>query len=109
MPTLDEITYSRDECIAAITDYYEFLTAMYMRDSSVVKPPDDGWPSITADNFRDLGKTDEVIELLRHLPYVQDNRFGDHETHCAALNPFINWEACPRAPWWRTCLAISSA
>jgi hypothetical protein len=35
---LEDITYSRDVAIAAVTDYYTFLTRMYMKDSHVVYP-----------------------------------------------------------------------
>lgn len=70
MPRLHEITYSRDATIAAIRDYYHFLTKMYLPTSAVIEPPPDGWPTITADSLRPLGKTDEVIALLRHLPYI---------------------------------------
>ena len=70
MPPLSEISYSRDACIVAVRGYYEFLTNMYLKESAVIKPPEGGWSSITSDSLRDLDKTDEVISLLRHLPYI---------------------------------------
>jgi hypothetical protein len=72
MPELSEISYNRDACIVAVTDYYDFLTKMYLHKSCVIKPPQDGWPTITTESMKDLGKTDEVISLLRHLPYICD-------------------------------------
>ncbi|KJX94682.1 hypothetical protein TI39_contig4166g00009 [Zymoseptoria brevis] len=68
---LCNITYSREASIAAFTDYFEFLTAMFMDPELVHQPPEGGWPEITVDIMRELGKTDEVAELLRRLPYAR--------------------------------------
>jgi hypothetical protein len=76
MATLDEFSYSRDETIAAITDYYQFLTKMYLKESRVIYPPPDGWPNIVNCDpkvLETLGKSDEVIGLLAHLPYIVSN------------------------------------
>jgi hypothetical protein len=70
MVALSDISYSRDECVAAVRDYYAFLVKMYLKESVVIEPPEGGWPSITSDSLRDLGKTEEVISLLRYLPYI---------------------------------------
>lgn len=79
MPELEDIVYSRDASVAAIRGYYEFLTQMYLEPSVVEYPPAAGWSSITEadpDALEDLGKSDEVISLLAHLPYVA-NPTGD--------------------------------
>jgi hypothetical protein len=70
MPHLSEITYSREGTIAAVRDYYQFLTKLYLPESSVLEPPPSGWPNITSESLRPLGKTEEVVALLRHLPYI---------------------------------------
>ena len=66
-----EPVYSRDETVAAVRDYYAFLASMFMDPSYILEPPLGGWPSITSEAAKDLGKSDEVIDLLRHLPYVR--------------------------------------
>lgn len=71
MPSLGDVTYSREECIAEIRDYYYFLTKMYLEESDVEEPPESGWPNITTEAMHGLGKTDEVVQLLRHLPYIR--------------------------------------
>jgi hypothetical protein len=81
MPTRhdDYVTYSRKETILAVTDYYNFLTTLYLKDSQVHYPPAGGWPSIInadPDALAALGKTDEVLALLAHLPYIR-RRLGD--------------------------------
>jgi hypothetical protein len=62
--------YSRGECIAVIRDYYTFLTQMFMDDSCVIEPPQGGWPSITPESMQGTRKTEEVIHLLKDLPYI---------------------------------------
>ena len=42
---------------------------MFADKTSFQLLPESGWPSITPDSMRLFGKTDEVIDLLRHLPY----------------------------------------
>lgn len=67
-------SYSQEETIAAISAYYTFLTQMYLEESQVVYPPPGGWPEIVdADPavLRSFGKSDEVIALLAHLPYIR--------------------------------------
>jgi len=62
--------YSRNECVAAMRDYCEFLVKMYMDPSNIKKAPQDGWPIITPETAKGLKKTKEVVSLLRHLPYI---------------------------------------
>ncbi|KAK2033112.1 hypothetical protein LX32DRAFT_660714 [Colletotrichum zoysiae] len=90
-PKLDGISYSREECIAIIRDYYSFLTKMYLREEEVLHPPVGGWPSITPESMADLGKTDEVIFLLRHLSYVGRRNNYYEDPHGAAFCHFANW------------------
>ncbi|KAI0005595.1 hypothetical protein F4779DRAFT_598215 [Xylariaceae sp. FL0662B] len=95
MPELDEVTYSRDACVAAVRDYYEFLTKVYLKDSQVIQPPEGGWPSIVNANpsiLENLGKTDEVISLLAHLPYLRSYRDGTRQAHAAAECYFADWQ-----------------
>ncbi|EHK27311.1 uncharacterized protein TRIVIDRAFT_63076 [Trichoderma virens Gv29-8] len=91
MPQLSEITYSREECISAIRGYYDFLTKLYLNESDVIEPPAEGWPEITTSIMQLLGKTDEVISLLRHLPYIQkpsnDMYWAQGTPHCT----FADW------------------
>ena len=64
--------YSRTEVIAAIQDLYTFLVKLpYISPDALVFPPAEGWPSVNAEELRHRGKTDEVFELLRHLPYLR--------------------------------------
>ncbi|KAF2674050.1 hypothetical protein BT63DRAFT_444830 [Microthyrium microscopicum] len=88
MPSLSEIVYSEAATITAVQDYYQFLTKMYLENSAIIHPPEGGWPSITTESLRGLGKTEKVISLLRRLPYI-----GRWKGHGAAYTEFADWES----------------
>lgn len=67
MISLSEVTYSQDTRVAAVRDYI-FLTQMYLDEKLIKEPPKGGRLSITPESMRRLGKTDQVISLLRHPP-----------------------------------------
>ncbi|KAK2761208.1 hypothetical protein FQN54_001729 [Arachnomyces sp. PD_36] len=72
--------YSRDEIVAAITDYYTYLSNLNIPLSALHFPPpaspsnpEGGWPSITPTTTQPLNKSKEVIDLLKHLPYIEEH------------------------------------
>jgi hypothetical protein len=92
MPSLEDVTYSEEATVAAFRDYYNFLVKMYLKESEIMEPPEGGWPDITPERFRGFGKTDKVISLMRHLPYMrQYNRDSQTQTQVAPLSYFTNW------------------
>ncbi|KAK8137613.1 hypothetical protein PG984_003106 [Apiospora sp. TS-2023a] len=82
------IQYSRDETISAVREFYTFLSKMYIDESDILEPPEGGWPHM--ENLRCMGKTDEVIELLRHLPYLR-NKQPEAEDGTTPLTPGSVW------------------
>jgi hypothetical protein len=63
--------YDQTEIVAGLTDFYQFLSTLpYIEPSAILTPPSSGWPIINRENFTELGKNDEVIDLLKHLPYI---------------------------------------
>lgn len=71
MPLLEDVEYSQAEAVEAVRGYYTFLTNMYLDSSRIAEPPsEDGWPDITPQRFQTFAKTTEVLDLLRHLPYI---------------------------------------
>jgi hypothetical protein len=69
-PSIYEITYSRDATVKAFRNYFQFLSAMYADESEIEEPPEGGWPTISPNGWSKFDKTDKVIDLLRHLPYI---------------------------------------
>lgn len=80
--------YNRNEVIASVTEFYDFLTThLHFYPSELKTPPPTGWPQITPPSTDRQRKSDTAIELLRHLPYLpggggQEKWIYDH-TICA--------------------------
>jgi len=69
--------YSRDATVTAVRSFYQFLiTLPALSPSAIKEPPPSGWPDINATSHRQLGKKDDVIDLLRHLPYIDGHVDG---------------------------------
>ncbi|THW31815.1 hypothetical protein D6D22_09950 [Aureobasidium pullulans] len=63
--------YSRDETVAAVSAFYQqIIKHPYLDNSALIVPPASGWDSLAIDGLKSEGKTDTVIDLLRHLPYL---------------------------------------
>lgn len=64
-------SYSREEAVAAIRGFYEFFTKTpSLNPSDIAYPPPEGWPEINASTMAGLNKNEDVIDLLKHLPYT---------------------------------------
>lgn len=66
----DGPTYDREEVIAAVRDYYEFLQRLCLPPDSIKYPPADGWQYDENTTFSPP-KTEQVIDLMKHLPYLR--------------------------------------
>jgi hypothetical protein len=64
--------YSRDELVAIIDDFYTFLTTFYILASAVKRPSPEGWPNITPATTKGFRKSPAVIDLIKHLPYIDE-------------------------------------
>jgi hypothetical protein len=63
--------FSRDDTVAGLLGFYrQILRLPYIDESDLITPPASGWDSIDEEALRAQGKTDSVIDLLRHLPYI---------------------------------------
>jgi hypothetical protein len=94
MPELNEVSYSESASVAAISDFFKFLTSMYLDEATVEWPPEGGWPGITGDTLESLSKSERVISLLRQIPYMRDVSLeGDGERPQGAPEAnFCNWK-----------------
>ena len=69
--------YSRDETVKAILAFYQQLIKHpYLDSAALLIPPPSGWTTIDEPALRAIGKTDTVIDLLRHLPYLSGKDDG---------------------------------
>ena len=63
--------------VEPISSFYALLSTFpYLPATDILTPPSAGWAPRNIANFRKLGKTDLVVEILKHLPYIRtdDNR-----------------------------------
>lgn len=61
--------YSRDDAVAAVLSFYRlFVTLPSLSPKCIREALADGWPQINAELLAPLGKNDDVIDLLKHLP-----------------------------------------
>lgn len=69
--------YSCNATVAAVRSFYEFLTILpSLSQSAILEPPLSGWPDINANSHELLRKNETVIDLLRHLPYIDEYAEG---------------------------------
>ncbi|KAK5718836.1 hypothetical protein LTR17_015601 [Elasticomyces elasticus] len=70
--------YDRDAICKVFLDFYNFLASMPpYEQSDVLVPPEGGWPSITPNKMSKLDKNHTVIDLLKHLPYLNTDKRND--------------------------------
>lgn len=63
--------YDRDRVIAAVRDFYAFLTRIPRWTAGDFQDaPPDGWPELTDEVLSPLDKDESVRDLLRQLPYL---------------------------------------
>jgi hypothetical protein len=83
--------YDREAIVAAVTDFYEHMIKLpHIEPSDLLYPPPEGWSTITQSNFAPLKKSREVIELLRHLPYLKTSP-GQHRGE----ESIVAWDTKP--------------
>ncbi|KAI5250395.1 hypothetical protein E4T43_00345 [Aureobasidium subglaciale] len=80
--------YSQDETVHAVLAFYQqIIKHPYLNDQALIVPPASGWESEEIDVLKDSGKSDVVVELARHLPYLgsvnHDDRILLHYETCA--------------------------
>ena len=77
--------YDRDEIIALLDEFYQFLGSLpHIKPFQVLQPPVGGWDNITTHSCAGLKKNDEVISLLKHLPYID----MDNHQHLVAWDTY---------------------
>lgn len=59
-----------ERIVKAQTTFCFFLRDLYVPDEAILVPPELGWPEITKESFVLLDKSGIVINVLRHLTYI---------------------------------------
>ena len=101
MPAIDEISYSREETVEAVRGFHLLLVSMYMNESLLQEPLETGWPNIAPHGWRNYDKTPEVIDLLRYLPYIREDGWGEKDLVVPRSN-FVDYSTTPPAQTVKT-------
>lgn len=65
----------REELVSELTSFYEFLVGLHIPEDRLKRAPPGGWPSINQQKLAYLNKDDDVIDVLKHIPYIdQEDR-----------------------------------
>lgn len=61
----------------ALTAFYkQVIRHPHLDDAALKIPPSSGWETIDSAALRQVGKSEALIEILRHLPYLEaDGRY----------------------------------
>lgn len=59
-----------DRIITSVHDFCLFMRDLYVPDDAILVPPESGWKEITTESLANLGKSDEVVGVLRHMTYI---------------------------------------
>lgn len=63
---------SHFEIADALTAFYkQVIKHPHLDDTALRTPPSSGWEIINSAALQELGKSEAVTELLRHLPYLE--------------------------------------
>jgi len=63
---------SHSDVADALTAFYKQVVRFpHLDDAALRIPPSAGWETVDSAALRELGKSEAVIELLRHLPYLE--------------------------------------
>jgi hypothetical protein len=92
----DQPRLTRDQLIAIISDFYVFLTKLHIPSSALKFPPPDGWPNITPETMKESNKSPMVIDLIKHLPYIEEDDY-DNPTFVRFIHyksQVVNYSTC---------------
>ena len=70
------MAYDRDVVVNSLKRHYNVLVLMAYLDPAVIEyPPPSGWSDdqLAVEILRALGRSEKVIDLLRHLPYLRES------------------------------------
>lgn len=77
----------RNDIAAALLSFYEFLTALHIPAKALKRPPPEGWDFVNAERFACLNKSDAVIDLYKHIPYItRDNIAYQIDINCVGVD-----------------------
>lgn len=89
------MAYDRDLVVRCVQRHYDLIVRFaYLDPAAIETPPPSGWTDeqLAVDILRLLGRDEKVIDLLRHLPYINVRYFDRYEVMVDTIP--INYLRC---------------
>jgi len=87
------MVHDRDVAVNCVKRYYDLLVrAAYLDPNAIELPPPEGWSDeqLTVEILRALGRSETVIDLLRHVPYIRTLPRYEVDEETIAINYLRN-------------------
>jgi hypothetical protein len=81
----------RNEIVRIITNFYTFLTKLHIPESALKHPPPGGWPNITPGMTKNFNKSPLVVDIIKHLTYIDNKPSGEMITHIQYKCDVVDW------------------
>jgi hypothetical protein len=89
----------RDKLVAIIGDFYKFLTTFYIPVSALKYPPPEGWQNITPETTKGFPRSPIVIDLLKHLPYIDEKESKNMITNIHYKSDVVDYSIVEPHQW----------
>ncbi|KAH8895272.1 hypothetical protein GQ53DRAFT_743993 [Thozetella sp. PMI_491] len=76
----------RDTLVAPFYQYYRFLTTLHIAADSLQCPPPEGWPDVTAEEYR-YRCSDFTTDVFKHLPRLDSEQNVDYKSFATGYVP----------------------
>ncbi|KAJ4313094.1 hypothetical protein N0V94_007128 [Neodidymelliopsis sp. IMI 364377] len=90
---------NRDKLVAIIGDFYKFLTTFYIPVSALKYPPPEGWQNITPETTKGFPRSPIVIDLLKHLPYIDEKESRNMITNIHYKSDVVDYSTVEPHQW----------
>lgn len=93
----EQSPYDVQELAAIFTDFYRFLATLHYDPADLKLPPPEGWdPAILPANIV-YSKSEDVVELMKCLPYFAENQKSTHVHYKSKLVDYTDPEGYDHA------------
>jgi hypothetical protein len=89
----------RDELVVIIGSYYKFLTKFYIPSEALKFPPPGGWPNITSETTKRFPRSPIVVDLIKHLPYIDAKYSRNMVTHIHCQCDVVDYSTVEPSEW----------
>lgn len=88
----EQSPYDIQELAAIFTDFYEFLATLHYDPADLKLPPPQGWDAAIFPKSLVDSKSEDVVELMKHLPYFKENQKSTHIHYKSKLIDYTDSE-----------------